>query len=105
MKIHDEERDIYGAVYVQGRKYFLLEPKPQFTRDSWMMEGTRKWLVALDDLRSFRNSDIEVGQDGDWVFGYVASLIVIGSNALIDLIPVPVTKKVIRFYVTDDEEA
>lgn len=105
MQAHDEERDIYGAVYVQGKKYFLLEPRP-FREREWWMQDVNKWLVAGDDSFALRrNPDIEVGQDGDYVGTYVASYIVIGSDALIDLLPAPVVKKVIRFYVTDDEEA
>jgi hypothetical protein len=100
MQAHDEERDIYGAVYVQGKKYFLLENRPT-RRDLWMVEGTSKWLVADEESVEFNGKN----EKGDWNTFYFASYIVIGSDALIDLLPVPVVKKVIRFYVTDDEEA
>lgn len=101
MQAHEEERDIYGAIYVHGKKYFLLEPRPDRTRE-WWMEGMNKWLVAQDAItfwnRNEETTELEIPV-------YTASYIVVGSDALIDLLPVPLTKKVIRFFVTDDEEA
>lgn len=100
-KTYDELRDIYGAVYVQGKKYFLLESHPT-RRDLWMVEGTYKWLVADEESIEMNGRD-EV--TGEWNFVYFPSYIIIGSDSVIDLLPIPLTKKVIRFYVTDDEEA
>lgn len=101
MQAHDEERDIYGAIYVQGKKYFLLEPRPDRSKE-WWMQDTNKWLVAQDTIvfwnRNEETNELEIPV-------YTASYIVVGSDALIDLFPVPQVKKVIRFYVTDDEEA
>lgn len=107
MQTHDEERDIYGVVYVQGKKYFLLSnfPSDQTWQDNWMPEGMMKWLVALDDMKTQKNADGGLGIPGDFTYYYVASTIYFSENAVIDLLPVPLTKKVIRFYVTDDEEA
>ena len=93
MQAHDEERDIYGVVYVQGKKYFLLEPCPSKVglaenryllsvngeeyfllekksknyhwSDGWMIPGTFKWLVALNDMYMERNPDIELGDKGE----------------------------------------
>ena len=48
MQVHDEERDIYGVVYVQGMKYFLLENRPT-VRPLWLKDGYY-WLVALNDM-------------------------------------------------------
>ncbi len=105
MKIHDEERDIYGTVYVQGHEYYLLESRPT-RRELWMPEGTVRWLAAdCGEFSLERNHEVEVGQEKDYVLIGYASYVVFDSSALIDLLPVPVTKKVIRFYVTDDEEA
>lgn len=105
MQTHDEERDIYGAVYVQGKKYYLLEPRPVRNKE-WWMDGVNKWLVADEESFSLtRNPDVEIGQKGDYVWLGESSYIVIGSDVLIEFFPVPLSKKVIRFYVTDDEEA
>ena len=102
MQAHDEERDIYGVVYAQGKKYFLLGKKPiEFNRPMWMSPGTTMWEVADEMSKSIGGKD----ENDDYVYYYIASYIVVGSDALIDLFPVPLTKKVIRFYVTDDEEA
>lgn len=103
MQAHDEERDIYGVVYAQGNKYFLLSDHPSDVtwEDHWMPEGMVKWLVALDDRRT--ENDPTSGRVTK-VY-YVASNIYFNSSALIDLFPVPLSTKVIRFYVTDDEEA
>jgi hypothetical protein len=95
MKIHEEERDIYGTVVVQGREYFLLENRPIRNRPAWMPEGTVYWLVANQEEFEFNVNGLI----------YSALYIVFDGSALIELLPVPLTKKVIRFYVTDDEEA
>ena len=103
MQTHDEERDIYGTVTVHGEKYYLLDNHPS-VRPVWVKDGYY-WLVALDYAHMVKNPDVELGDEGDYITYYVASHIVFDSSALIDLLPVPLTKKVIRFYVTDDEEA
>lgn len=107
MQTHDEERDIYGAVYVQGQKYFLLNDKPSDLtwEDHWMPEGMMKWLVANTEPDNSIKVAISDTEEYEWIPVYTASNIYFNSSALIDLLPVPLTKKVIRFYVTDDEEA
>ena len=104
MQVHDEERDIYGTVTVQGMKYFLLEPRPYREREWWMLNGMNKWLVAADNYTLENNPDAPENEE-HFIAVYGAGYLIFGSNAIIELLPVPLTKKVIRFYVTDDEEA
>lgn len=101
MQAHDEERDIYGVVYAQGRKYFLLEKEPTWKKPTWVLDGTRCWLVADDQSIVERDPN----NPDDFVWVHTASYIVFGTDVLIELFPVPLSTKVIRFYVTDDEEA
>ena len=96
-------RDViaWGRVVVQGREFFLLAPKPYHSEmgngvghSVWQPEGTLKWEVA----------DSESYVDVQMVRVYYRSLIIFGSDALIEFFQDPKTIKVSYIVPQDDDD-
>lgn len=89
----------WGRVVTQGKEYILLSPKPYHSemmdgkigRSMWQMEGTTKWEVADSNDYKLMNLDERV---------YSRSIIIFGSDALIEFYQDPKTIKV--KYITPD---
>lgn len=92
----------WGRVVVQDREFYLLSPKPyhsemadgKVVHSVWQPEGTLKWEVADKDNWKF------IGDSVDVLF--TRSIIVFGSDALLEFYQDPQTIKV--KYVTPDEQ-
>lgn len=92
----------WGRVVTQGKEYLLLSPKPYHSENSdgtvarslWQPEGTLKWEVA----------DSEGYQWKDGRLQYVRSIIIFGSDALIEFYQDPKTIKVKYVTPSDDEQ-
>ena len=91
---------VWGRVVVQGEEFYLLSPRPYssevvekgVSRSVWQLEGSLKWEVAgVDDY---------VIKDGESFFK--RSIIVFGSNVLLEFYQDPQTIKV--KYVTPEQD-
>lgn len=103
----------WGRVVVQGKEYLLLSPIPYGSdivengvgRSFWQAEGTLKWEVADSD-RTRRQITEEFDEDGEqiWVEVYFRSIIIFGSDALIEFYQDPKTIKVKYVTPSDDDQ-
>ena len=87
----------WGRVVVQGKEFFLLSPRPYHSemagdkagRSMWQIEGTLKWEVAdYYEVESVKNDE------GFLEIVFHRSLIIFGSDALIEFYQDPQTIKV-----------
>ena len=100
----------WGRVVTQGKEYLLLSPKPyhsemadgKVARSLWQSENTLKWEVADSDFHELRNTGTY--EDPEWSEVYTRSLIIFGSDALIEFYQDPETIKVKYVTPSDDEQ-
>lgn len=96
----------WGRVVVQGKEFALLAPKPYHSEMAddkvghsvWQPQDTLKWEVAC--LTDFKLKMNESTSDYDVIF--TRSIIIFGSDALIEFYQNPETIKV--KYITPDEQ-
>lgn len=96
----------WGRVKVQGREFILLSHRPYHSeiaegkvgRSIWQIEGTLKWEVA--DPNGVEYADKE---DGSSVVAYQRSLIIFGSDALLEFYQDPKIIKV-KYIIPEDDE-
>ena len=103
-------RDViaWGRVVVQGKEFFLLAPKPYHSEmgngvghSVWQPEGTLKWEVADSE----RFASVASPEDRNRsVIVYFRSLIIFGSDALIEFFQDPKTIKVSFIVPQDDDD-
>lgn len=100
----------WGRVVTQGKEYILLSPKPYHSENSdgtvarslWQPEGTLKWEVAdKDSHRTVYSGNPETGYDSV----FERSIIIFGSDALIEFYQDPKTIKVKYVTPSDDDVA
>lgn len=99
----------WGRVVTQGKEYILLSPKPYHSENSdgtvarslWQPEGTLKWEVAsgYPTLRNTGTID-----DPEWTEVFTRSIIIFGSDSLIEFYQDPKTIKVKYVTPSDDEQ-
>jgi len=95
----------WGRVVVQGKEFILLSPRPYHSemagdkvgRSMWQIEGTLKWEVANADTAE------EKEVDGQYETVYNRSLIIFGSDALIEFYQDPKSIKV-EYIIPEDDE-
>lgn len=93
---------VWGRVVTNGKEFLLLSERP-LQNSVWQKEGTVKWTVAEKDdyvVRNF-NPDFSENAAGDFHAVYERSIVVFGSDALIEFYQDPQTIKV--KYVIPDE--
>jgi hypothetical protein len=98
----------WGRVVVQGREFMLLSPRPYHSdmaedkvgRSIWQIEGTLKWEVAGFYGVEYTDN----GETESPVSVYQRSLIIFGSDALLEFYQDPKTIKV-KYIVPDDAMA
>ena len=104
-------RDViaWGRVVVQGKEFFLLAPKPYHSEmgngvghSVWQPEGTLKWEVADSD--SYVILPLSENGKNQLVEVYYRSLIIFGSDALIEFFQDPKTIKVSYIVPQDDDD-
>lgn len=102
----------WGRVVTQGKEYILLSPKPyhsemsdgKVARSLWQPENTLKWEVATaGKYETVRDGDNEYGEP-KFVGVFVRSIIIFGSDALIEFYQDPKTIKVKYVTPSDDEQ-
>jgi len=103
----------WGRVVTQGKEYILLSPKPYYSENSdgtvarslWQPEGTLKWEVASADKVTVRNLG-EVDENNETLLSklYTRSIIIFGSDSLIEFYQDPKTIKVKYVTPLDDDQ-
>jgi hypothetical protein len=104
----------WGRVITQGKEYILLSPKPYHSemidgnvvRSLWQVENSLKWEVADKEDRKLMNLDAHFQDNaaGDFDYVYNRSIIIFGSDALIEFYQDPKTIKVQYVIPSDNEQ-
>lgn len=104
----------WGRVVTQGKEYILLSPKPyhsemsdgKVVRSLWQSENTLKWEVVDTDRVTVRNLGEADDEFGEPILSklYTRSIIIFGSDALIEFYQDPKTIKVKYVTPSDDEQ-
>ena len=100
----------WGRVITQGKEYILLSPKPyhsemidgKVVRSLWQVENSLKWEVADSDYHDLRNT--ATYDNPEWSEVYYRSIIIFGSDALIEFYQDPKTIKVQYVIPSDDDQ-
>lgn len=88
---------VWGSVTTNGKKFYLLEPKPE-TSVFWMLEGMYKWEVCnAEDYKLTR-----LGEEAEFVPVYNASHIIFGKDAVIELLDNPETSIFVNYFDTEE---
>lgn len=92
---------VWGSVITNGEKFYLLSERPE-ARIVWQREDTLKWLACSMNYKLKRNSNVEIGVEGDYDVVYYASHLIFGSDAALELLDDPKTVILVEYFSPEE---